>query len=360
MPVYKEENGTWRARFYYIDHTGKRRETQKRGFKKKSEAQEYEREFLRKAKYNVDMTFESLVVLYFEDLSTRLKENTLETKKYLMELKIAPFFNKLKLSEITPNTIRAWQRKILQYTNEKTGKKYSQTYIKTMNNQLVAIFNYAVRFYNLKENPCHKAGSIGKKNADEMNIWSIEEFKKFISSEKLVNPIAKIGFQTLFWTGLRIGELLALTREDIDLEKKTLRVNKSYQRLKGRDIITTPKTPRSNRIIEISDNLVNVLENYFEKLYDLKKKDRIFQCTKHLFEHEIKRIAKAENMESIRLHDLRHSHASLLIHLGVNPVLISKRLGHEKVETTLNTYSHIYPNANISMMNLLNDISAKK
>ncbi len=277
-----------------------------------------------------------------------------------MELKIAPFFNKLKLSEITPNTIRAWQRKILQYTNEKTGKKYSQTYIKTMNNQLVAIFNYAVRFYNLKENPCHKAGSIGKKNADEMNIWSIEEFKKFISSEKLINPIAKTGFQTLFWTGLRIGELLALTREDIDLEKKTLRVNKSYQRLKGRDIITTPKTPRSNRIIEISDNLANVLENYFEKLYDLKKKDRIFPCTKYLFEHEIKRIAKAENMESIRLHDLRHSHASLLIHLGVNPVLISKRLGHEKVETTLNTYSHIYPNANISMMNLLNDISAKK
>ena len=360
MPVYKEENGTWRARFYYIDHTGKRRETQKRGFKKKSEAQEYEREFLRKAQYNVDMTFESLVVLYFEDLSTRLKENTLETKKYLMELKIAPFFNKLKLSEITPNTIRAWQRKILQYTNEKTGKKYSQTYIKTMNNQLVAIFNYAVRFYNLKENPCHKAGSIGKKNADEMNIWSTEEFGKFINSEKLVNPIAKTGFQILFWTGLRIGELLALTREDIDLEKKTLRVNKSYQRLKGRDIITTPKTPRSNRIIEISDNLVNVLENYFEKLYDLKKKDRIFQCTKYLFEHEIKRIAKAENMESIRLHDLRHSHASLLIHLGVNPVLISKRLGHEKVETTLNTYSHIYPNANISMMNLLNDISAKK
>ena len=360
MPVYKEENGTWRARFYYIDHTGKRRETQKRGFKKKSEAQEYEREFLRKAQYNVDMTFESLVVLYFEDLSTRLKENTLETKKYLMELKIAPFFNKLKLSEITPNTIRAWQRKILQYTNEKTGKKYSQTYIKTMNNQLVAIFNYAVRFYNLKENPCHKAGSIGKKNADEMNIWSIEEFKKFISSEKLINPIAKTGFQILFWTGLRIGELLALTREDIDLEKKTLRVNKSYQRLKGRDIITTPKTPRSNRIIEISDNLANVLENYFEKLYDLKKKDRIFPCTKYLFEHEIKRIAKAENMESIRLHDLRHSHASLLIHLGVNPVLISKRLGHEKVETTLNTYSHIYPNANISMMNLLNDSSAKK
>lgn len=360
MPVYKEENGTWRARFYYTDHTGKKRETQKRGFKKKSDAQEYEREFLRKAKYNLDMTFESLVVLYLEDLSTRLKENTLETKKYLMKLKIAPFFNRLKLSEITPNTVRAWQREILQYTNEKTGKKYSQTYIKTINNQLVAIFNYAVRFYNLKENPCHKAGSIGKKNAEEMNIWSTEEFEKFINSEKLTNSIAKTGFQVLFWTGLRIGELLALTREDIDLENKTLRVNKSYQRLKGRDIITTPKTPRSNRIIEISDNLINILENYFKKVYALGERDRIFPCTKYLFEYEIKKISKYENMKAIRIHDLRHSHASLLIHLGVNPVLISKRLGYEKVETTLNTYSHIYPNANVGMMNLLNDISTKK
>lgn len=311
MPVYKEENGTWRARFYYTDHTGKKRETQKRGFKKKSDAQEYEREFLRKAKYNLDMTFESLVVLYLEDLSTRLKENTLETKKYLMKLKIAPFFNRLKLSEITPNTVRAWQREILQYTNEKTGKKYSQTYIKTINNQLVAIFNYAVRFYNLKENPCHKAGSIGKKNAEEMNIWSTEEFEKFINSEKLTNSIAKTGFQVLFWTGLRIGELLALTREDIDLENKTLRVNKSYQRLKGRDIITTPKTPRSNRIIEISDNLINILENYFKKVYALGERDRIFPCTKYLFEYEIKKISKYENMKAIRIHDLRHSHVSL-------------------------------------------------
>ena len=360
MSVSKEKNGTWRARFYYTDSTGKRRETQKRGFKKKSEAQEYEREFLRKAKYNVDMTFESLLELYLTDLSTRLKENTLATKKYLMELKIAPFFNKLKLSEITPNTIRTWQRNMLLGINEKTGEKYSQTYIKSINNQLVAVFNYAVKFYNLKENPCHKAGSIGKKHADEMEVWSLEEFNKFISSKDNYKPIAIAGFNVLFWCGLRIGELLALTKEDINFEKKTLRINKSYQRLKGKDIITTPKTPRSNRVIEIDDNLINILKTYIEKLYELQPTDRIFPCTKYLFEHEMKRITKIENIKKIRLHDLRHSHATLLIHLGINPVAISKRLGHEKVETTLNTYSHVYPNANISMMTLLNNISNKK
>lgn len=139
-----------------------------------------------------------------------------------------------------------------------------------------------------------------------------------------------------------------------------MRVNKSYQRLTGKDIITTPKTPKSNRVIEIDDNLVEVLKEYIEKFYQLQPQDRLFPCTKYLFEHEMKRITKAENMEKIRLHDLRHSHATLLIHLGINPVVISKRLGHEKVETTLNTYSHVYPNANVSMMNLLNSVSNNK
>lgn len=305
------------------------------------------------------MTFESLLELYFADLATRLKENTLATKNHLIKLKIAPFFNKRKICDITPATIRNWQGQLLQATN-KYGKSYSQTYIKTINNQLVAIFNYAVKFYNLKENPCHKAGSIGKKNADEMQVWSVEEFNKFIQSKSNYKPMVIVGFNLLFWCGLRIGELLALTKEDIDLEKKTLRVNKSYQRLNKKDIITTPKTPKSNRIIELDDNLIKIIKEYLEKLYQLQPQDRLFPCTKYLFEHEIKRITKAENMKKIRLHDLRHSHATLLIHLGVSPVVISKRLGHEKVETTLNTYSHVYPNANITMMDLLNSVSNTK
>lgn len=359
MSVGKEENGTWRVRLRYTDHTGKKKETQKRGFKTKREAQEYEREFLLKISSNTDMTFESLIDLYFKDVGVRLKENTLSTKKFIVGRKIAPFFNHMKLIDITPNTIRNWQRELLSSVSEHTGEKFSSTYIRTVNNQLVAIFNYAVRFHNLKENPCHKAGTVGKKHAEEMNIWTVEEFQKFISSPKLINETTKVGFYTLFWTGMRVGELLALTKKDINFEKKSITINKSYQRIKGRDIITTPKTAKSKRTIDIDDNLVKILKTYIEKLYKLDDDDRVFPRTRSIYEYEIKRIANAVGLKNIRVHDLRHSHASLLINFGVNVVAISKRLGHENVQTTLNIYSHLYPNTNSDMMSLLKQVSDK-
>ncbi len=120
-------------------------------------------------------------------------------------------------------------------------------------------------------------------------------------------------------------------------------INKSYQRLDTRDVITPPKTPKSNRVISLPDFLVDELKAYTEKLYGLHKHDRIFPYTKHFFEHEMKRGTKDGEVKKIRLHDIRHSHASLLIELGFSPLAIADRLGHEKVETTLNTYSHLFP-----------------
>lgn len=360
MSVGKESNGTWRVRIRYIDHTGQKRETQKRGFKTKKEAQTYENEFHLKINSSTNMSFASLLELYFYDAEVRLKKNTLSTKKFIVGQKIAPFFNHMKLTDITPNVIRKWQSHLLGMTSDHTGKKFTPTYIRTINNQLVAIFNYAVRFYNLKENPCHKAGTIGKKHAEEMNIWTIDEFQKFITCPKLTNETTKVGFYVLFWTGMRIGELLALTKQDINFEKKIITINKSFQRIKGQDLITAPKTSGSKRIIDIDDNLVQILKSYMEKLYELKNDDRIFPRTRSIYEYEIKRIAEAVNLKCIRVHDLRHSHASLLIHLGINVVAISKRLGHEKVQTTLNIYSHLYPNANSNMMELLKHTSDKQ
>ena len=115
-------------------------------------------------------------------------------------------------------------------------KGYSETYLKTVNNQLSAIFNYAVRHYDLKDNPCRKAGSIGKSHAEEKEFWTKQEFKQFLVTVEN-KPETKIAFLLLYWTGMRIGELLALTYNDIDLEKRTISVNKSYQRIEGRDII---------------------------------------------------------------------------------------------------------------------------
>lgn len=204
MSVYKEERGTWRCLFRYKDYQGNVKQGQKRGFKTRREALEYEREFLAKSSFNNTMTFQSLYELYIEDMRSRLKENTILSKKHIIEVKILPFFQKLTLDKITPVTIRKWQNGLLEYKN-KTGESYSQTYIKSINNQLVAIFNYAVKYHSMKENPCHKAGNIGKKHADEMKIWTVEEFNKFIYELKH-KPVQYTGFNILFWCGLRIGD----------------------------------------------------------------------------------------------------------------------------------------------------------
>ena len=140
------------------------------------------------------------------------------------------------------------------------------------------------------------------------------------------------------------AELLALTAADFDFEKETVRINKSYQRLHGEDVITTPKTKKSNRMIKMPKFLCEEMQEYLQMLYGLKKKDRIFTVTKSYLHHEMDRGAKAAGVKRIRIHDLRHSHASLLVELGFQPLAIAERLGHEKIETTLNTYSHLYPN----------------
>ncbi len=337
MPAYKDNAmNTWYVQFYYQTWTGERKKKFKRGFKRKKDAQDFEREFLERQQANPDMSFKSLTDLYLEDLGSRLKLNTMETKRYLINLKILPYFKDKPINVILPTEIRRWQNDLL-------GMNYSPTYLKTINNQLVAIMNYAVKYYGLKENPCHKAGTMGKKNAEEMSFWTPDEFKRFIVFVE-DKPQSIMAFKTLYWTGIRIGELMALTLADIDLDSNQLYINKSYQRIKQQDIITEPKTPKSIRVITIDDELRNDLDDYTSQLYGIKRADRIFPFTKHFLNHEMKRGCRLSNVKKIRLHDLRHSHASLLIELGFSANLIADRLGHERIETTLNTYSHLFPN----------------
>ena len=163
-------------------------------------------------------------------------------------------------------------------------------------------------------------------------------------------------FQALYWCGIREGELLALTREDIDLDDKTLSVTKSYQRIGGKDIITEPKTPKSNRAIAMPDFLCDELREYLDRLYDKAPDSRIFPLTKHGLYREMIRGSSKADIDKIRVHDLRHSHASLLIELGFSPLLIAERLGHENIETTLNTYSHLYPNKQEELAQTLNGL----
>ena len=331
-----KKTGKWLIQYRYTDWQGKRRKSTKRGFATKREAEEWLRNFLITQKADFDMKFEDFWKMYCADMETRLREHTMRTKKYIVELKILPYFGNKRVNDITAADIRQWQNELI-----KMG--YSPTYLKTINNQLSAIFNYAVRYYDLKSNPCAKAGSMGKSKAEEMDFWTGEEFRKFIDSV-MNKRLSYMAFMTMYWTGMRMGELLALNPKDVDIEKKTISITKSYQRLGKKDVITPPKTPKSKRVITIPEFLAADIKDYMDSLYDLQEDDRLFPITKYYLEHEMQRGIKESGVKRIRVHDLRHSHASMLIELGFSPLEIANRLGHEKVKTTLNTYAHLYPN----------------
>ena len=316
MKVEKDKKtGKWLIQYRYTDWQGKRRKSTKRGFATKREAEEWLRNFLITQKADFDMKFADFWKMYCADMETRLREHTMRTKKYIVELKILPYFGNKRVNDITAADIRQWQNELI-----KMG--YSPTYLKTINNQLSAIFNYAVRYYDLKSNPCAKAGSMGKSKAEEMDFWTGEEFRRFIDSV-MNKRLSYMAFMTLYWTGIRLGELLALN---------------------PKDVITPPKTPKSKRVITIPEFLAADIKDYMDSLYDLQENDRLFPITKYYLEHEMQRGIKESGVKRIRVHDLRHSHASMLIELGFSLLEIANRLGHEKVETTLNTYAHLYPN----------------
>lgn len=342
MPNYYDaKSKTWWCKFYYTDYTGEKKQKKKRGFKLQREAKEFETNFLVKQQADMTMPFSSFIELYYEDMGHRLRQSTMENKRYLIDLKLLPYFGKMKVCDIKPTHVRKWQNNLIAYRDQ-NDKSYSQTYIRTLNNQLSAIFNYAIKYYGLKDNPCKKAGTIGKNHAEEMQFWTYQEFTTFIEhiNDK---PRSFTAFTTLYFTGMRIGELMALTLADIDLINGTISVTKTIQRLKGEDVITPPKTPKSKRIIPIPKRLIDCLEAYISVNYGMENNDNLFPFTKWFLHHEMDRGCKLSGVKRIRLHDLRHSHASLLIELGFSPLLIADRLGHEKVETTLNTYSHLYP-----------------
>lgn len=208
----------------------------------------------------------------------------------------------MPINKITPADIRAWQNQILQatYISKGTPKKYSPTYINVLHVQLSAIFNYAVTYYRLPSNPAKLA--------------------------------------------------------DFYEKEKSIHVNKTYSRLHKKDIITSPKTEKGNRVILLPQFIVDMLADYINRLPYIKQNERIFPCSKFWLFRHMKLGCKLSGAEQIRIHDLRHSHASLLIEMGFSPLLVKERLGHEDIKTTLQTYSHLYPSKQEELTDKLNDI----
>lgn len=350
MPAYKDSNGKWYISVYYENWQGKRSRKLKRGFTTKRDALAWERSFLLKEKGSLDMTFADFVDIYKQDLKERLKLSTWIMKESVIDHKILPYFKDKRIAEIKPADIIMWQNTMIQYKDE-NGKPYSPTYLKTIHNQCSAIFNHAVRFYELKSNPAAKVGNMGKEKNREMLFWTKPEYLRF-SEAMMDKPLSFYAFEMLYWCGLRMGELLALTRQDFDFEKKTVHISKSYQRISGEDVISEPKTPKSNRVIQMPDFLVDEISDYYNSLYGFSETDLMFPISKSYLHREMDRGAKETGVKRIRIHDLRHSHVSLLIDLGFSAVAIADRVGHESIDITYR-YAHLFPTTQKEIANKL-------
>lgn len=286
---------------------------------------------------------------YKED---KVKESSFYDLTKSVEKHILPFFSNYKLKEITKTTILTWQQSLNQY---------SYKYKTKLRGYLYSFYKYLFLYHDVDNIILRVEPFVRPNEKKEMQIWSHEEFDKFLDTFDDTSPF-KTFFIFLYYTGCRLGEVLALNYNDFNFEKKIVKIDKnlSSRTLNGSYKITSPKTKSSFRNIILPNTLLNELNKYINNNPKIKNSKFFFGEDKPLDDHTIYRRldehTKLAQLHKIRVHDFRHSHASLLINLGANIVLVSKRLGHSDTQQTLNTYSHLYPNSEMEIVNKLNNL----
>lgn len=339
--------------FRYTTWEGTRKQVKKSGFATKREAQDYERDFMQRVSGSPDMLFKNLWEIYKQDYQCRVKKSSYISVIANFEKRVLPFFENIPVNQITANMVRKWERE-LQSKNE-----LAPASIQSLHVHLSSVLHFAQKFYGLPTNAATIAGYSMKTESkpNELHFWTVEQFKQFDAAAQDDEPYRTL-FLLLFWSGLRVGEARALTIGDIDFNEGTIHVSKTLHRYSKQDIVTTPKTPNSNRTVPIPSQLLDVLREYIQHLPHRTKKTRLFEsiCSSETIRGRFNRITDKAGLPRIRIHDLRHSHASMLIQQGVAPLVIRDRLGHKSIQTTLDIYSHLYPTKGNEIAGLLSKI----
>ena len=350
--AYKEKDTKkWTAQWFETTAKGEKKKRRKRGFVIKRDALEYERQKKLNSIKSMDMKLNEFKEVYFEDKQNELKERTIKNKKYMMKQHSAPYFGNCMMSEITASQIIQWQ-------NEMQTKGFSESYLRMIQNQLTSLFTHAIRIYDLSVNPWKKVKRMGNSDSRSLTFWTTDEYAKFIQTMERGTRYYLI-FEILFWTGCRIGELLALTPKDIEFDKNQIIITKTYYRTNKQDFITEPKTKQSVRIIEIPEFLKKEIKEFIDGHYGMPENERLFPIVQEAVQHKMKYQIEKAGVKKIRVHDLRHSHVAYLIHKGIEPILIKERVGHKDIRITLNTYGHLYPNQQRRVADLLDDENGK-
>lgn len=360
MPVYKnEENNTWYVRFKTKDSFGKTKEIWKRGFKTKKDATEWESEQKLINQGSTGMTFKSFCEeVFLPDVKLRRKTSTYTNYAGVINRDLIPFYGKMRLEEITPNMIRTFQNREL-VKNSKYNKPKSEIYLKNEHRLLSSIFNFAVRYYGLKTNPAKIAGNYRTTIHKEMNFWTLSDYKKFEKAIEKEDPVMSLIICLAYFSGARRGELLAWNENDFDFVKNTVTVSKTKYRLKGgKYLLTTPKTAQSYRTIPLPEFLVDKVKQYITDHPEIKKGQLLFPYSEHYIRNAIQKYSKVAGIQAIRIHDLRHSYISLLIHSGYTVAAVSKLSGHSSSEILLR-YSHMFPNDPSDVARKLEELNAE-
>ena len=363
-PIKKANNGTYyfRANLGYNPITGKQIQKYRSGFKTKKEArEEYSKLMLssteelteKKKKISFQQFIEEIYLPWYK---TQVKESTYINRCSTIK-KHFSYFYKMATDEIEPINVQNWQLKL--------AKEFSPNYIRIVQGMLSIAFDRAIVLGITKKNPSRMIGNIKSKKT-KVDFWTLEEFQKVISllyKGDYYEHYLFMSFWLLFMTGMRIGEAAALHWSDIDFETGLLSITKTlYYKTMTDYKFVEPKTQASIRTIYIDADTLNELKAWKKVQQQVLPNCELVlsyngtPTSKTTLPRALEKLAGLAGVHRIKIHALRHSHASLLISMGENPLLIKDRLGHEKIQTTLGTYGHLYPNTNLEVANKLTGV----
>ncbi|MEG7896000.1 site-specific integrase [Bacillus paranthracis] len=353
--VKKDQNTkTW----YFIltygkKEDGKPRQFKKRGFKTKQEAQKAMLELeqsLTLGTYiqpNKILYKEYLLERFLEDKMTKVKKQTLNTYRWIVEKHIIPAIGDVELTKLNPMSIQGLYNKL---TKEQALSDENIQKVHTLINDSL---KKAERWGLIARNP---AALVDRPKAvkKEITVWNVEEVRQFLKYAKKSGRYY-IAFLLALTTGMRQGEILGLRWKDVDFENSCVRITQTLSS-DGKDLLPYTKTKSGSRTIDLPEKTVTALKKHWlfirgerEEAKSYKNLDLVV-CTefgtpthKSNIRRVFKFIIKKADIPKIRFHDMRHTHATLLLLQGVNPKIVSERLGHADVRITLDTYSHLLP-----------------
>ena len=377
MPSYKDaQTGRWYCSFYYTDLRGKRIRKLKRGFALKREADKWERDFLSQ-EHKDEITFNVLSSEFEKDLENKMllgniKRSTLELYKRQIRQYITPHFKDFIVSKIQARHINEWLCSITEIKQKplnKEGRYYKMTLNKkrrvrrsscilnSIKAMLSRIFEFGVINYGLRSNPVKQVESVKSfSNDTRAKLWTIEQFKVF--REHLTRQDMKVLFDTIYFSGLRLGEVLALTPKDI--QQKCIIVTKTLIKpVKGEKYIDKPKTASSVRTVAIPEFLYDEIMEFIGKTPYIEEDSFIFNIEANTARNHLDNKARQAGLPHISPHILRHSYASNVI-FNSDYVVASSLLGHANPNITLKVYAHRLPDSDSKAIQALEAMNPNK